>query len=60
MRSILLAVLVPVACLGDSGEDLLAAVRKGDAARVKALLAQGADDLVLIVTQGQGGDGDLI
>ncbi|HXI38918.1 MAG TPA: ankyrin repeat domain-containing protein [Bryobacteraceae bacterium] len=35
--------MVPFACLADLGEDLLAAVRKGDAARVKALLAQGAD-----------------
>jgi ankyrin repeat protein len=46
VRSIVLclaAVLVPVACRADAGEDFLAAVRKGDAARVKALLAQGAD-----------------
>src|SRR5690348_3707508 len=39
----LLAFLVPLPCLADLGEDLLAAVRKGDTARVKALLAQGAD-----------------
>jgi hypothetical protein len=39
----LAAVLIPVACCADSGEDLLAAVRKGDAARVKALLEQGAN-----------------
>src|SRR6266851_8466107 len=39
----LVAVLVPVACRADAGEDLLAAVRKGDAVRVKALLDQGAD-----------------
>ena len=39
----LAAVLIPSACRADAGEDLLAAVRKGDAARVKALLEQGAD-----------------
>jgi hypothetical protein len=39
----LVVVLVPVACRADAGEDLLAAVRKGDAMRVKALLDQGAD-----------------
>jgi len=40
---LVLAALVPFLGLADSGEDLLAAVRKGDADRVKALLAQGAD-----------------
>jgi hypothetical protein len=39
----LAAVLIPAACRADAGEDLLAAVRKGDAARVKALLEQGVD-----------------
>src|ERR1700704_5747325 len=39
----LAAVLIPAACHADAGEDLLTAVRKGDAGRVKALLAQGAD-----------------
>jgi len=39
----LAAVWIPAACRADSGEDLLAAVRKGDAPRVKALLEQGAD-----------------
>lgn len=39
----LAAVLIPAACRADAGEDLLAAVRKNDAARVKALLEQGAD-----------------
>jgi ankyrin repeat protein len=46
VRSIVLclaAVLFPAACRADAGEDLLAAVRKGDAARVKTLLEQGAD-----------------
>lgn len=46
VRSIVLclaAMLIPAACRADAGEDLLAAVRKGDAARVKALLAEGAD-----------------
>ena len=38
-----LAAVIPISCLADTGEDLLAAVRKGDAGRVKALLAQGAD-----------------
>ena len=38
-----LAALVPLCCRADLGEDLLEAVRKGDATRVKALLAQGAD-----------------
>jgi ankyrin repeat protein len=38
-----LAAFIPNSCLADTGEDLLAAVRKGDAGRVKALLAQGAD-----------------
>jgi hypothetical protein len=41
--SYLVVVLVPVACRADAGEDLLTAVRKGDAVRVKELLAQGAD-----------------
>jgi hypothetical protein len=41
--SLLLAALIPFSCLADLGEDLLAAVRKGDPERVKALLAQGAD-----------------
>src|SRR5260370_40653483 len=41
--SVVLAALIPFACLADLNEDLLAAVRKGDAERVKALLAQGAD-----------------
>jgi len=40
---LVLAALMPFACLADLGEDLLAAVRKGDAERVKAVLAQGAD-----------------
>ena len=39
----LAAVLIPAACRADAGEDLLAAVRKSDAARVKAPLEQGAD-----------------
>src|SRR4026208_1835282 len=39
----LLATLIPFFCLADPGEDLLAAVRKGDATRVKVLLEQGAD-----------------
>lgn len=38
-----LAVLIPLSCVADLNEDLLAAVRKGDAERVKALLTQGAD-----------------
>jgi ankyrin repeat protein len=38
-----LAALFPIVCRADMGEDLLAAVRKSDAARVQALLAQGAD-----------------
>src|SRR5713226_3268756 len=40
---LVLAALLPVSCLADLGEDLLAAVRKEDAGRVNALLAQGAD-----------------
>jgi len=36
------AALFPLAAFADLGEDLLAAVRKGDAVRVKALLDQGA------------------
>jgi ankyrin repeat protein len=36
------AALLPLAAFADLGEDLLAAVRKGDAVRVKALLDQGA------------------
>src|SRR6266851_3196605 len=40
---LVLAALLPISCLADLGEDLLAAVRKGDAGRVNALLAQGAD-----------------
>jgi len=40
---LVLAALMPFACLADLGEDLLAAVRKGDAERVKAVLAQGVD-----------------
>ncbi len=43
ITALVLAALIPFACLADLGEDLLAAVRKGDAERVKALLAQGAD-----------------
>jgi len=39
----LLAMLIPISCLADPAEDLLAAVRKGDASRVKVLLEQGAD-----------------
>ena len=39
----LLSLFIPLACLADLGEDLLAAVRKSDVARVKALLEQGAD-----------------
>lgn len=39
----LCAAFVPFVSRADLGEDLLSAVRKGDAARVKALLAQGAD-----------------
>ena len=41
--ALVLAALIPISCLADPAEDLLAAVRKGDAERVKALLAQGAD-----------------
>ncbi len=41
--SLLLAARIPLSCLADLGEDFLAAVRKGDAECVKALLAQGAD-----------------
>ncbi len=41
--ALVFAALIPFSCLADLGEDLLAAVRKGDAARVQALLAQGAD-----------------
>lgn len=40
---LVLVALIPFSCLADPGEDLLAAVRKGDAERVKALLAQGAN-----------------
>jgi len=40
---LVLAALMPFVCLADLGEDLLAAVRKGDAERVKAVLAQGVD-----------------
>jgi|SRR5579863_2763995 len=40
---LLLAAFIPFSCLADLGEDLLAAIRKGDGERVKALLAQGAD-----------------
>jgi hypothetical protein len=40
---LVLAALIPFSCLADPGEDLLAAVRKGDAERVNALLAQGTD-----------------
>ncbi|HKW98437.1 MAG TPA: ankyrin repeat domain-containing protein [Bryobacteraceae bacterium] len=38
-----LACLVPVSSFADLGEDFLAAIRKSDAARVKALLEQGVD-----------------
>ncbi len=41
--AIVLFVLIPLSCFAGLSEDLLDAVRKGDAARVKALLAQGAD-----------------
>lgn len=41
--SLLFAAFIPFSCFADLGEDFLAAVRKGDAERVKALLAQGAD-----------------
>jgi hypothetical protein len=40
---LLLATFIPIPSLADLGEDLLTAVRKGDAARVKVLLEQGAD-----------------
>jgi hypothetical protein len=40
---LLLIALIPLSCFADLGEDLLEAVRKGDAVRVKALLAQGVD-----------------
>jgi ankyrin repeat protein len=41
--ALVLAALIPFTCLADLGEDLLAAVRKGDTERVKALLVEGAD-----------------
>jgi ankyrin repeat protein len=43
IAGLFIAIYVPLCCLADLGEDFLAAIRKGDAERVKSLLTQGAN-----------------